>query len=113
MRATDRRHVIYLEKSPNWASGSLKEVLETYAPGISGKHGELDKVKTNYFNPQNNIEIKFDNQFNYFRIYDRTRKQYLNINGGVVNTNEGGRTGDASKNYLQQQTHIRNTDPSN
>ncbi|EMS2286469.1 MafB protein, partial [Neisseria gonorrhoeae] len=49
-----------------------------------------------------------DNENNYFRIHDNSRKQYLDSNGNVVKT--GNLQGKQAKDYLQQQTHIRNLD---
>ncbi|MDK4541923.1 MafB protein, partial [Kingella kingae] len=54
------------------------------------------------------ITIIKDNENNYFRIYDSSRKQYLDSNGNVVKT--GNLQGKQAKDYLQQQTHIRNLD---
>ena len=53
------------------------------------------------------LSIK-DNENNYFRIHDNSRKQYLDSNGNVVKT--GNLQGKQAKDYLQQQTHIRNLD---
>ncbi|HFB8147532.1 TPA: MafB protein, partial [Neisseria gonorrhoeae] len=40
--------------------------------------------------------------------HDNSRKQYLDSNGNAVKT--GNLQGKQAKDYLQQQTHIRNLD---
>ncbi len=53
-------------------------------------------VKTKYINE--NYEIIYDNENNYFRIRDLNRGQYLDVNGRVL-----------SNNY-NQNTHKKNSD---
>lgn len=82
----------------------MHKTLTPNAPGILSP----DKVKTRYTSLDGTITIIKDNENNYFRIYDNSRKQYLNSNGNVVKT--GNLQGKQAKDYLQQQTHIKNLD---
>lgn len=82
----------------------MHKTLAPHTPGILSP----DKVKTRYTSLDGKITIIKDNENNYFRIYDNSRKQYLDSNGNVVKT--GNLQGKQAKDYLQQQTHIKNLD---
>ncbi|MBU2711368.1 RHS repeat-associated core domain-containing protein [Zooshikella harenae] len=102
-----KRLAAYLKHSGNWSSGSLKGTLDKYAKGIKGELSH-DGVKTNYINEKLGIKVMRDNENNYFRIYDMNRKTYLDASGNIPKT--GALRGKEAKNFLQEQTHIRNAD---
>ncbi|CBX22114.1 hypothetical protein [Neisseria lactamica] len=105
--AAEKRKQSFEKFSSNWSSTSFDSVhktLTTNAPGILSP----DKVKTRYTSLDGKITIIKDNENNYFRIHDNSRKQYLDSNGNAVKT--GNLQGKQAKDYLQQQTHIRNLD---
>ncbi|KZN52837.1 hypothetical protein N474_22445 [Pseudoalteromonas luteoviolacea CPMOR-2] len=102
-----KRLAAYLKHSANWASGSLKGTLDKYAKEIKGELSH-DGVKTNFVNEKLGIKVMQDNENNYFRIYDINRKTYLDASGNIPKT--GALRGKEAKNFLQEQTHIRNTD---
>ena len=85
--------------------GSLKDSHEKFTPNAEGVLSK-DCVKTRYTSDSHTI-IK-DNENNYFRIYDNTRKQYVSPNGKPPPT--GGLKGKEAKDHMQKQTHLRNTD---
>jgi hypothetical protein len=95
----------YKKFSPNWSKGSLKDGHEKFTPNAEGVLSK-DGVKTRYTSDSHTI-IK-DNENNYFRIYDNTRKQYVSPNGKPPPT--GGLKGKEAKDHMQKQTHLRNTD---
>lgn len=95
----------YKKFSPNWSKGSLKDSHEKFTPNAEGVLSK-DGVKTRYTSDSHTI-IK-DNENNYFRIYDNTRKQYVSPNGKPPPT--GGLKGKEAKDHMQKQTHLRNTD---
>ena len=95
----------YQKFSPNWSKGSLKDSRDKFTPNAEGVLSK-DRVKTRY--TSNSHTIIKDNENNYFRIYDNTRKQYVSPNGKPPPT--GGLKGKEAKDYMQKQTHLRNTD---
>lgn len=105
--AVKKRREAYLKHSPNWASGSFKTAYGKFTPRAKGVISD-DKVKTRYTSSDGKHTIIKDNENNYYRIYDNTKKQYLDNNGNLPST--GTLKGQAAKDYVQQQTHIRNTD---
>jgi len=90
-----KRKENFLKYSINWSNGSLSEALNKYTPGAKGVKS-ADGVKTRYIN--NNYEIIYDNENNYYRVKDLNRNQYLDVNGKVPSMD------------LQQKTHIKNSD---
>jgi RHS repeat-associated protein len=102
-----RRLLTYVTKSKKWASGSLNEVLEKFAPDIVGKKSK-DGVKMIY--ETDDILIKHDLEKIYFRIFDKNKKQYLKSDGTIPSGNKAGLKGNAAKDFERQQTHIKNLD---
>lgn len=105
--AVRKRREAYIKYSPNWASGNFKGAYNKFAPKAKGVISD-DKVKTRYTSSDGKITIIKDNENNYYRIYDNINNQYLNNNGILPPT--GNLKGQAAKDYVNQQTHIRNTD---
>ncbi|WP_304717639.1 MafB protein [Neisseria viridiae] len=103
----EKRKQSFEKFSSNWSSASFDSVHKTLTPNAPGILSP-DKVKTRYTSLDGKITIIKDNENNYFRIYDNSRKQYLDSNGNVVKT--GNLQGKQAKDYLQQQTHIKNLD---
>ncbi len=96
----------YAKNSPNWASGSPKETLSALVPNAKAVLSPAGE-KTVFANAK--YEVKVDNLFNYFRVRNLSTNQYVDAAGGMVKT--GRLSGKEAKNFLQQQTHIRNLDP--
>ncbi|HHW4302126.1 TPA: polymorphic toxin MafB class 3, partial [Neisseria gonorrhoeae] len=105
--AAEKRKQSFKKFSSNWSSASFDSVHKTLTPNAPGILSP-DKVKTRYTSLDGKITIIKDNENNYFRIHDNSRKQYLDSNGNAVKT--GNLQGKQAKDYLQQQTHIRNLD---
>lgn len=105
--AVKKRREAYLKHSPNWAAGSFTVAYNRFTPAAKGVISD-DKVKTRYTSSNGVYTIIKDNENNYYRIYDNNRRQYLDNNGKLPAT--GTLKGQAAKDYIQQQTHIRNTD---
>ena len=107
MTAAQKRHEAYLKHSAKWSSGSFKDAYNRLTPGAKGVVSN-DRVKTRYTSSDGRYIIIKDNENSYYRIYDNNRNQYLDNNGNVVST--GSRRGNDAKDYVQQQTHIKDTD---
>ncbi len=67
-----------------------------------------DGVKTRYTSSNGNHTITRDNEHNYFKIYDKTRKKNVLPDGKPPSS--GSLKGKEAKDSMQQQIHIRNTD---
>ncbi|WP_129020193.1 hypothetical protein [Edaphocola flava] len=100
-----KRKAAYETYSPHWVEANLNDALSQFAPGVGGIIS-ADGVKTRFLNRNTNIEVIFDNENSYFRIYDHNKNQYINMNGRVPSTNK--LSGKAAKNYIQSQTHFKN-----
>ena len=103
--AKQKRKDRYDNFSGNWSKGSFNNVKSRY---FTNEQGILsnDGVKTNYENE--NFFLQLDNENNYFRIYDKVNKQFLDVLGNVPRN--GHLLGRDAKNFLQEQTHIKNLD---
>jgi hypothetical protein len=80
---------------PNWSSGSFSNTLNKYTPNAKGVKS-ADGVKTRYIN--DDYEVIFDNENNYYRVKDFNRNQYLDVDGNVPSNN------------VNLNTHIKNDD---
>lgn len=97
----------YLKFSPNWSKGSLKDSHEKFTPNAKGVLSK-DGVKTRYTSSDSRYTITKDNEHNYYKIYDKTRRQNILPDGKPPSTR--GLKGKEAKDAMQQQIHIRNTD---
>lgn len=97
----------YQKFSPNWSKGSLKDSRDKFTPNAEGVLSN-DGVKTRYTSSNGNHTITRDNEHNYFKIYDKTRKQNVLPDGKPPSS--GSLKGKEAKDSMQQQIHIRNTD---
>ena len=88
-----------------WARGSLTKALEKFVPGTKGKISS-DSVKLNFEN--DDYFVQYDIADDYFRIKDKNRNQWVDVDGNVPKT--GHLKGDDANDFNQQQTHINNTD---
>lgn len=90
-----KRRENYLKWSPNWSTGSFSNTLNRYTPNVKGVKS-TDGVKTRYIN--DDYEVIFDNENNYYRVKDLNRNQYLDVDGNVPSNN------------VNLNTHIKNGD---
>lgn len=97
----------YQKFSPKWSKGSLKDSRDKFTPNAEGVRSN-DGVKTRYTSSNGNHTITRDNEHNYFKIYDKTRKQNVLPDGKPPSS--GSLKGKEAKDSMQQQIHIRNTD---
>ena len=104
----EKRRTTYLLKSPNWASGSLDEAMKKYGGGRI--HVSDDGVKTRYYNKDESKVIIYDNENNYFKIYDQNKGQFIGMDGKQPSGNAVGLKGKEALDYQRQKEHIKNTD---
>jgi hypothetical protein len=104
----ERRHAKYIEMSPNWVKGSLSKAIDDFAGGRI--HTSTDGVKTRYYSPDESKVVIYDNEHNYFKIYDNNIKSPVKTDGKQASGNAKGLKGEDASNYEKQQTHIKNTD---
>ncbi|SHN16823.1 DUF6443 domain-containing protein [Chitinophaga sp. CF418] len=101
------------EYGEGWATGSLKDAIEKFAPGAEGvlnKNG----TKTMYRNNETGIQVVEDNKGNYFRIENTNLswdRRYLDLDGTIPNNKViNGKQKGRSKPEYQNVTHFKNTD---
>ncbi|UPK66788.1 DUF6443 domain-containing protein [Chitinophaga filiformis] len=97
-----------------WASGSLKEAREKFAPGAEGVLNEKG-TKTYYHNPEAKIRVVYDNLGDYFRLENTTltgERRYVDFTGKVPNNKilVNGKQMGRDKIEYHQVTHFINID---
>ncbi len=105
----EKRLMAYQKYGTKWSKGLLSETMNKL--GLNNTKGALSKdmVKLRFSNEK--YDLIYDTENNYYRIYDKSKKQYVDKDGNLPAT--GTRKKEEAKNYVEQQTHIKNETTNN
>jgi RHS repeat-associated protein len=99
----NKRKVVFEGNKGNYPKVPLSESLSKF--NLKDYKYSADGQKKIYENES--YSIRYDVEFNYYKIFDKSKNQLVNKDGKVPNANAAGR-GDDKFNYYREQTHILN-----
>ena len=92
--------------SDNWESASFKDIIGKHTNGVTPNLSD-DGIKLKYQNE--NYDIQYDRVGNYFRIFDKTKNDFVDLEGNVPTKKEG-ESSKQFKDRKQTETHFKNSD---